>query len=215
MRTCDSPPIHQANLYPNETTKVCDLKIQIDAVISKVNGMLNCTKDNLLCFAVSLQPHFVVWSAAMALHDDLGYRARNITTRNAREEMFGLKDEGSHAVLSQQFFNQLGAYEAKHYNKAKAEIAEIYKHLRNKNAMLVMLTCIELSSAGRMQKILEVMKGYGATDFKYIEIHQSADNLNDGHGVEFLDALNAENPSPSDIELGMSLFENLYVKIFT
>lgn len=205
----NQPPISTV-----ENLKTDNLKIRIEAVIGRVNAKLNLTKDNFLCFGASIQPNFLVWCSAMALHEDVGMLARDIVLRNAREEIFGLGDEGSHAMLAHAFFNQLGMFEARHYTKAKAEIAEIYMHLRNKNILLVFLACLELWSTGIMQKICEVMRDLEAADFKYIEVHQSADNLEDGHGVQFLEAIEVEKPTQMDIELALKLFENFCVKIF-
>lgn len=65
-----------------------------------------------------------------------------------------------------------------------------------------------------MEKIPELMKTYGATNFQYVEVHRAADGIEDGHGATFLEALEQEKPLPEEVENGMKLFENFYLNIF-
>lgn len=203
-------PLH--SVMPKD--KAVDIEAKINASIDRIVQSFNYTKDNLLCFSVSTQPHFLVWSAALALHEQITEFTREVALENAREELFGLESEGSHALLSYSFFRQIGEFESKHYNKAKDEVLEIYKYMSNHKIILTCLTCMELNSSRNMSDILKIMEALGATDFQYIDVHKIADNLADGHSMKFLKALELEDPTLEELTKGISLFENLFLKIF-
>jgi hypothetical protein len=188
-----------------------------DEIINAVQNIVKnsqYTRDNLLCFAVSGQPHFLVWSSALALHEQSGEKTKKVALSNAKEEVFGLMDEGSHAPLSLSFFKQIGKFETRHYERAEKEVWEFYKNVKNKNILLTAITCIELWSSEAMKKICAAMEEFGAKDFFYIQVHECADNPEDGHSTSFLDALTLENPSSEELSKGTSLFQNLFNKIF-
>ncbi len=191
------PLVQLSNTAPsNDINEITfdELKVKINSVVKRTQAFSHYAKDNLLSLAASIQPNFLVWCAALAIHEDLGVVAKELALNNAREEAFGLQDEGSHVILAHSFFNQLGSFEVKHYDKAKTEIHEIYKHIRNKNVLLTVLSCLEIASAPLMEKIPVLMRNFGATDFKYIDIHKFADNSDDGYGIKFLLALHSEKP---------------------
>lgn len=192
-----------------------NIEIIINSGIDNVIKQSSYTRDNLLCFAVSAQPHFIVWSAALALNGNTKKETKKIGLENATEELFGIMGEGSHASLAHCFFEQIGNFESSHYKKTREEINSIYEALGNHKIMLSFLTCTEMWSSVAMPLILEAMKQYGATDFQYVEVHAIADNTEDGHSIKFLNALVLESPTKEEIEKGVSLFENLFGKIFS
>lgn len=191
-----------------------NLQENITNVVCNIEQKFNYTKDNVLCFSIATQPNFLMWSAALALNKDLGTQAREIALENAQEEYFGVMGEGCHALLSMEFFKQLGNPTIKHFEKTEQEVKEIYKYMDNEIVLLTLIACIEICSPIMMKKICATMENHGATDFHYIDVHKVADNDTDGHGQKFVQALMMENPNPSDVELGISLFINFFSKIF-
>lgn len=201
-----------SKIYQQEDINIiCKIESALDRVLKS-----SCyTKDNLLCFSISLQPHFVVCSSALALHPKTEGYLKEISIENAREELFGLANEGCHALLSHLFFQQLGHIKIEHHKKTKDEISQIYIYLNNPLVMLTFLTCTEMWSAKAKPIIWEAMKKYDVQNFYYIDIHKAADNIEDGHSVKFLRALEKENPSYLDVVNGIQLFEQLFTKIFS
>lgn len=192
-----------------------EIQIKVSKAIESVLENLVWSKDNLLAFAVSLQPNFIVWSAALALNEKVEESARMMVVANAQEELYGLDSEGSHAPLCHDFFQQIGLFETKHYRKAANEISAIYKTLGNPAVLLTFLTCLELLSSHIMPFITNKMREYGATDFSYVEAHKIADNSEDGHGIKFLESLVLQKPSVFELDLGIKLFHDLFKKIFS
>ena len=134
MRVIQKDDLSATHIVSIDVLQEDSLRNQIESAIDRVLISFSYTRDNLLCFSASMQPHFLVWCSALALHEDIEVVTKTVASANAREEIFGLQDEGSHAMLSHSFFSQIGLIETKHYNRARAEIPEIYKNMKN-NAM--------------------------------------------------------------------------------
>jgi hypothetical protein len=192
-----------------------NIENEILITVQNIEKDFQYTKDNLLCFAVTGQPNFLVWSSALVFCDEIETQTKVIARENAKEELFGLIDEGSHAPLALSFFKQIGNFEISHYTKAEKEILEIYKNIQNKIVLLTFISCVEIWSGQAMDKISKIMKEYGATDFKYIDVHKIADNISCGHSMKFLKALELEKSSLIEIKKGIQLFKNLFLKIFS
>lgn len=103
-----------------------NIKDKIITFVHDVERKFQYNKDNLLCLSASIQPNFLVWSSALALHDQIGPKAREVALSNVREELFGLKNEGCHALLAHLFFKQVSDIEIKHYEKTENDILEIH-----------------------------------------------------------------------------------------
>ncbi|KAK5582769.1 hypothetical protein RB653_004355 [Dictyostelium firmibasis] len=171
------------------------------------------TKDNIQTMAVTIHPHFTVWLCALQLFKVGG----DPMEENALDEVFGSNKEGSHSQLALSTFKQLGNYRIEHYERCQSSISRVYKYVskENINVLYAFLICCEFSNY--IFEDLEIaMKEFGVKDLIYFDVHLSADNHTDGHGVKMLKELEKGKTTMTiqEFNIGIHLYKSFFLDIF-
>ncbi|KAF2071103.1 hypothetical protein CYY_007568 [Polysphondylium violaceum] len=174
----------------------------------------NYSKDNLQTMAVTIHPHFTVWLASLQLLE-LGGKA---IKHNTIEEIFGTNvfNEGPHSLLALKTFGQLGPYTIHHYERCQGSIRNVYEYANPEkiNVLYAFMICCELSSFLYIDWKAALIR-FGVKDLFYFDVHLQADNLNDGHGIQMLNALSTDtNMTIWQFNQGIQLFIDFFGSIF-
>ncbi|KAN0047710.1 hypothetical protein ACTA71_002095 [Dictyostelium dimigraforme] len=166
----------------------------------------NYSVDKRQTYAQAIQPHFTMWVNAMHI---LGIGGE-ITEENSRDEMFGLKDEGTHSILCLEYFSQLGDFKLHHYTEGYKISKQVYKYLKKPMVILSFLIANELNY-GVIEDLENALSVFGVKDNTYVDIHKEADSITseDGHAIKLLNVLEMENASVEDINMGIQLYRDL------
>ncbi|KAM9963213.1 hypothetical protein ACTFIW_006437 [Dictyostelium discoideum] len=171
------------------------------------------TKDNIQTMAVTIHPHFTIWLCALELYGVGGQTMKE----NAMDEVFGANKEGNHSQLALTTFRQLGGYNIEHYERCQSSISRVYKYVNkeNINVLYAFLICCEFSDYA-FHDLKKAMKGFGAEDLFYFQVHLAADNHEDGHGVKMLKEIENGNQKMTieEFNLGIQLYLSFFSDIF-